>query len=687
MPDWAGTNVFDANPLVIDALKERGRVVRHDTYDHNYPHCWRTDTPIIYRAVSSWYVRVTEFRDRMIELNQGINWIPDHVRDGAFGKWLEGARDWSISRNRFWGSPVPVWRSDNPEYPRIDVYGSLDELEADFGVRPSDLHRPEIDNLTRPNPDDPTGQSTMRRVPEVLDCWFESGSMPYAQVHYPFENREWFDTHNPADFIVEYMAQTRGWFYTMHVLATALFDRPAFNNVICHGVLLDGEGRKFSKRLKNYRDPKEIFATYGSDAFRWYLMSSPILRGLDLRVDSDGSGIADVVRLVMNPIWNAYRFFTSYANVDERRANPNADSEDLLDRYLLAKTGELVAEVSARLDAYDLAGACSEIASFVDALNNWYIRRSRSRFWTSDDAPAGEITDKEAAYDTLGLVLETLAGCAAPLLPFLSDELYRGLTGTTVHLSDFPDPGRFPSDPDLVASMDRAREVCSAALSLREDHGIKVRTPLQTLTIAGPNSSALAPVAELIKAEINVKEIRFVEDASSFGTFVLRPLGKLLGPRIGGDVQKVIAAAKANDWSRNDDGTIEIAGQVLTVDEYEMVLQTDEAAASTSLRGDDTIVDLDLEITPELAAEGLARDLVRHIQEGRKQADLHVADRIALRLNISTPEVAQAVATHRSWIAEQVLAQSVDDSDEAEPFEAEVGTGSVRFGFDVVATA
>ncbi len=309
---WAGMHVFDANPLVIRALKDAGQVVRHETYDHAYPHCWRCAKPLVYRAVSSWFVQVTAFRDRMVELNQEITWVPDHIRDGSFGKWLANARDWSISRNRYWGSPIPVWKSDDPRYPRVDVYGSLDDIERDFGVRPTDLHRPMVDDLVRPNPDDPSGQSMMRRVPEVLDCWFESGSMPFAQVHYPFENRDWFESHYPGDFIVEYISQTRGWFYTLHVLATALFDRPAFRTCVSHGVLLGDDGQKMSKSLRNYPDPFAVFDTYGADAMRWYLLSSPVLRGGDLVVNE--AGIRDSVRHVLLPLWNAWSFLSLYAN-------------------------------------------------------------------------------------------------------------------------------------------------------------------------------------------------------------------------------------------------------------------------------------------------------------------------------------------------------------------------------------
>ncbi|MFN8081416.1 MAG: isoleucine--tRNA ligase [Kineosporiaceae bacterium] len=310
--DYAGMQVFEANPRIVADLKAAGVLLRHETYEHPYPHCWRCDNPLIYKAVSSWFVKVSSFKDRMVELNQQIHWVPEHIKDGSFGKWLANARDWSISRNRYWGSPIPVWVSDDPTHPRTDVYGSLEELQRDFGVEVTDLHRPYIDELTRPNPDDPTGKSTMRRVPEVLDCWFESGSMPFAQVHYPFENKDWFEHHYPGDFIVEYIGQTRGWFYTMHVLATALFDRPAFSSCVSHGILLGDDSRKMSKSLRNYPDVREVFDRDGSDAMRWFLMSSPVLRGGNLVVTQ--RGIRDGVRQVMLPLWNVWYFFSLYAN-------------------------------------------------------------------------------------------------------------------------------------------------------------------------------------------------------------------------------------------------------------------------------------------------------------------------------------------------------------------------------------
>jgi len=657
--EWAGENVLEANSSIIKHLRETGQLIRHDSYTHNYPHCWRTDTPIIYKAMPSWYVKVTDIRDRMLETNQEINWVPSHIKDGRFGMWLEGARDWSISRNRFWGSPIPVWVSDNPDFPRTDVYGSLDELEADFGVRPDNLHRPFIDELTRPNPDDPSGQSTMRRVPEVLDCWFESGSMPFAQVHYPFENKEWFDEHFPADFIVEYINQSRGWFYTMHVLSTAIFDRPGFKNAICHGVLLADDGAKLSKKLRNYTEPSEIFEKQGSDALRWYFMSTNIVRGGDTRISDQA--IDDVVRQVIIPIWNAYKFFTLYANVEGHRASFRTDSTELLDRYILAKTRNLVEQVETRMDAYDLPGAATEIQSFIDALNNWYIRRSRDRFWGTNDADGGGSADKHG-LDTLYTVLTTLVQVAAPLLPMITEEIWTGLTGgdagrrDSVHLTDWPSADAYPSDPALVSAMDRLRDVASSGLRLREEQGLRVRLPLKSVTVAGRDASTLEPFVDLLADELNVKAVHVTEEIGSLATFTLRPDGKALGPRLGKDVQTVFAAAKKGEWEANDDGSVSVAGYTLAEDEYELALESPDDVVAAALRSNDAVVTLDTEVTPELAAEGLARDIVREIQNARKDEDLVVTDRIRVWVEVASTGALAALETHRDYIAEQVLA-------------------------------
>ena len=650
--EWAGTNVFEANAGIIRHLKAEGRIVRHDSYEHNYPYCWRTDTPIIYRAISSWYVEVTAIRDRLVELNQQINWVPGHVRDGRFGMWLEGARDWSISRNRFWGSPIPVWRSDDPDYPRIDVYGSLDELERDFGVRPDDLHRPFIDALTRPNPDDPTGQSVMRRVPEVLDCWFESGSMPFAQVHYPFENTEWFESHFPADFIVEYINQTRGWFYTLHVLAGALFDRPAFSNVICHGILLAADGAKLSKKLRNYTEPTDIFENQGADALRWYLMAANIVRGGDLRINDDG--IDEVTRQVLLPIWNAYSFFTMYANAEGYTAQRRTDSDDVLDRYVLARTRTLVERVTERMDAYDLPGGAAEIAAFIDALNNWYIRRSRDRFWNA----GGADTDR-AAFDTLYRVLTTLTRVAAPFLPMIAEEIHGGLTGgASVHLADWPDPDAegLPADDALVARMERLRDAASAALRVREDAELRVRLPLARATVAGEGAEDLAPLVDLLADEINVKSVVLTDDLAAHAALVLRPNGAVLGPRLGGSVQEVFRAARSGEWTRNDDGTVTAAGHVLEAGSFELAVEASEGGAAAGLQSGDAVVVLDTAVTPELEAEGWARDAVRVIQDCRRIDGYVVTDRIQVSLALASAEQAAAVEQWRDYVAEQVLA-------------------------------
>ncbi|WP_113719544.1 isoleucine--tRNA ligase [Arthrobacter dokdonensis] len=664
--DIAGVQVFDANKTITRVVRDAGRLVRQASYVHSYPHCWRCRTPLIYRAISSWYVEVTKFKDRMSELNREINWIPGNVKDGQFGKWLANARDWSISRNRYWGSPIPVWQSDDPDYPRTDVYGSLAEMESDFGRLPLnkagevDLHRPFIDELTRPNPDDPRtpgqGQSTMRRVEDVLDVWFDSGSMPYGQVHYPFENEEWFNTHNPADFIVEYIGQTRGWFYMLHILSTALFDRPAFRNVISHGIVLGSDGQKMSKSLRNYPDVSEVLDRDGSDAMRWFLMSSPILRGGNLVVTEQG--IRDGVRQVILPLWNVYSFFTLYANTANGGTGYDArlrfdGYSDTMDEYLLANTGDLVRQMGARLDAYDVSGACDALRGYLDMLTNWYVRRSRNRFFD-------ENTD---AFDALYTALEAVCRTAAPLLPLVTEEIWRGLTGgRSVHLTDWPNADLFVPNPALVEQMDRVQQICSTGSSLRKAAKLRVRLPLAGLTVVAPNAAALHGGAEVVADELNIRAVRFVDssDASPEEFGISQKLvvnARAAGPRLGKDVQRAIKGAKSGDWSEAD-GVVTAGGLVLEPSEYtlETVVSDARDGGSTAvamLPGGGFVV-LDTALTPELEAEGTARDMVRAIQQARKDAGLHVSDRI--RTIVQAPqEVVDALHANADLVKKETL--------------------------------
>ncbi|MEY3582826.1 MAG: isoleucyl-tRNA synthetase, partial [Actinomycetota bacterium] len=631
VPDYAGLQVFEANPLIIRALKERGVVLRHETYDHSYPHCWRTGKPLIYMA-----------------LNQEIRWVPEHLKDGSFGKWLENARDWNISRNRFWGSPIPVWRSDNPEFPRVDVYGSVAELERDFGVKVSELHRPVVDDLVRPNPDDPSGKSVMRRVPEVLDCWFESGSMPFAQVHYPFENQEWFEQHNPGDFIVEYIGQTRGWFYTLHVLATALFDRPAFSTCVSHGIVLGADGQKMSKSLRNYPDPMGVFDNYGADAMRWYLLSSSILRGSDFAVTEEG--IRDTVRQVMLPLWNSWYFLSLYANAEGKSGKVDFSSDNVLDTYIFSKLHHLVNDTTVSMDAYDLFNACQQVRTFLDVLTNWYIRRSRNRFWSGD----------QQAIDTLHTVLDVLTRVAAPLLPLITEQVYIGLTGNrSVHLTEWPVAADIPVDNELVIVMDQVRDVCSTTLSLRKSHSRRVRLPLASLTVASPLALGLQPFVSIITEEVNVREVKLSADVAGVARHELQVVPAALGPRLGSETQKVIVAVKKGDWKQQ--GQVLVAGGYeLQPHEYQLKLLAAvgdaETTASSALPDGKGVVLLDIALTPELLAEGTARDIVRIVQQTRREADLGVSDRIHLILGLPE-DVAQQVAPFADYICAETLAE------------------------------
>lgn len=675
--DYEGLHVFDANPVIIEHLKAATRgegdhgavtpgtvLLRRETYDHSYPHCWRCREPLIYMAVSSWFVEVTKFKDRMIELNEQITWVPEHVKHGQFGKWLENARDWSISRNRFWGSPIPVWKSDNPEHPRIDVYGSFEDLERDFGVEVTDLHRPFIDRLTRPNPDDPTGNSTMRRVEDVLDVWFDSGSMSFAQVHYPFENADWFEHHFPGDFIVEYIGQTRGWFYTLHILATALFDRPAFSSCVSHGIVLGSDGQKMSKSLRNYPDVREVFNRDGADAMRWFLMSSPILRGGNLVVTEQG--IRDGVRQVLIPLWNSWYFFSLYANAANGgkgyEAKWSTASTDVLDRYLLAKLREYVETAQSQLDVYDIAGACDSTRSFLDVLTNWYIRRSRDRFW---DTAGADTAVSQAAFDTLFTALEVVCRVAAPLLPLTTEEIWRGLTGgRSVHLTDWPDASDLPADHGLVAAMDKARDICSTASSLRKAKSLRVRLPLNDLTVVTDHAASLREFGAIVADEVNVRTLtlRDVSEASEADFGVSQRLtvnARAAGPRLGRDVQQAIRGSKSGDWSVAGDGTVTAGGLALQEGEYTLETVVDDSVAggarATAMLPSGGFVVLDTEVTPELAQEGLARDIVRAVQQARRDAGLDVSDRISLTVT-GGQLVWEATVAHQALIVEETLA-------------------------------
>jgi len=667
VPEYEGLLVFDANPRIIKDIKGLGRVFRQETIDHSYPHSWRSGEPLIYMALPSWFVAVTKFRDRMVELNHDdITWIPSHIRDGQFGKWLSNARDWNISRNRYWGAPIPVWESDDPNYPRTDVYGSLDELERDFGVRPTNLHRPDIDQQVRPNPDDPTGKSMMRRVPEVLDCWFESGSMPYAQVHYPFENKEWFESHYPGDFIVEYIGQTRGWFYTLHVLATALFDKPSYKAVVAHGIVLGNDGLKMSKSKGNYPNVNEVFDRDGSDAMRWFLMSSPILRGGNLVVTEQG--IRDGVRQALLPLWNTYSFFQMYASEE---ATFRTDSANVLDRYILAKLAETRDVLTEQMMTTDIANACETLRLFIDALTNWYVRRSRARFWEGEESSQ----DAKDAFDTLYTVLEVTCRLAAPLLPFASEVIWRGLTGgESVHLTDWPESDLLPHDAELVAAMDRVRVVCSTISSIRKAHKLRVRLPLLSATVAAPHVDALAPFTDIIAEEMNLREVKLTDDVASYGEFQLQVNAKVAAPRLRGDVQKAIKAAKAGDYEVHADGTATVGGIELKDTEYTQRLVAQNPDSTAALPDGKGLVILDMTLNDDLESEGWAKDRIREIQDARRAAGLEVSDRISLTMGV--PEKLRTWAErHRDLISGEVLAVDLTITTPEQGGELDLGDG------------
>lgn len=659
--DFLGLHVKEADPKIIERLKRDKKLVHQGTIFHSYPFCWRSDTPLIYRAVTTWFVRVEAFRDQLVANNRLTHWVPEHLRDGRFGNWLENARDWAISRNRYWGTPLPIWKSDEDN--EIVCLGSLDELEKRTGQRVTDLHREFVDDLTFPSS---SGNGLMRRVPHVFDCWFESGSMPYAQLHYPFERVEDFSRSFPADFVAEGLDQTRGWFYTLMVVASALFDKPAFHNVVVNGLVLAEDGKKMSKRLKNYPEPEDVIAEHGADALRLYLINSPLVRAEELRFSEQG--VRDTVRRLLLPWWNAYKFFVTYALVDEwtPALTPSGPSPNILDRWILSRQQTLIRRTSEEMEAYRLYNVVPALLDFLDELTNWYVRLNRRRFWSETDNE-----DKRFAYRTLYDVLVGFSKLMAPFTPFLSDAIYRNLrtlqkdpTEESVHLAPFPPYDKSLADVVLEDAVTRMQRVILLGRSLRNERKVKVRMPLHALTILHRQQSILdeiKPLETYIREELNVKEVRYSTAEGEKVALSAKPNAKLLGPRFGkkfSAVSKQISALSSEQMLMLEAGeTLALDGETFQSEEVQILRQARDGAPD--VRSDRFIsIEFPCALDEELIAEGLAREIVHAVQQMRKEAGYRVEDRVVI--TYETDERLSAVITkHASYIQEETLARTI----------------------------
>ena len=613
--EYKGQHIFDANSQIIKDLKEKNLVFSDSTYVHSYPHCWRCDTPLIYKAIGAWFLAVEPIKEQMIANNQQINWEPEYIKDNVMGKWLENARDWCISRNRYWGSVLPVWKCDQEDCKNIEVFGNKKDLENLIGHEITDLHKHIVDKYHYSCKS--CSKGTMKRIPEVLDCWFESGSMPYGQLHYPFENKELFEKNFPADFIVEYIGQTRGWFYTLMVLSTALFNKPPFKNVIAHGVIQASDGRKMSKRLKNYTDPKDLLNMYGSDSLRLALMNSACTKGQDLAFKD--SSVENQLKKVILALWNSYSFFVTYANIDGfTPQNLTSTQSNELDQWILSKTQELILQVQENCDTYNLEPAAQSFIDFIDNLNNWYIRRSRRRFWKSEND-----SDKFEAMSTLYTVLTTLCKVMAPFAPFTTEAIYKNLTKEeSVHLADYPKANQNLLNKELNSKTQLIQDIISLGLSIRSRHKIKVRQPLNKINLViNLEHNFDSNDIQTLKEELNVKEIVFKEDYSEFAELKLDLNNRKLGKEYPSQMKDLIKASKTGDYKLNAD-SVEICGLILKQDDYSFSYQglnKDDVEANSQI-----VVQLDTELNQELINEGYVRDTIRVIQDYRKFKDLIV---------------------------------------------------------------
>ena len=669
VPDFAGRHVKEADKDIISALKAKGALYRQDVIQHSYPYCYRSDTPLIYRAIPSWYVRVTAFKDNLKAANEQINWVPEHIKHGRFGNWLDGAIDWAISRNRVWGTPLPVWVND--ETGKALCVGSIDELYDYTGVRVDDLHREHVDDLTFQVEGEP---GTYRRIEEVLDCWFESGSMPYAQLHFPFENEDVFNAGFPAEFIAEGLDQTRGWFYTLTVLGGALFDQPAFRNVIVNGMVMAEDGKKMSKSLRNYTPPDELMETYGADALRLYSINSGLVRGEEQRFAD--SGVRDMVRRALLPWYNAYSFLRTYAEIDEWSPQKGQfEGDNILDQWIMSRLQTLKNTVATEMEGYRLYNVVPGLFAFIEDLTNWYIRLNRGRFWGEDIS-----ADKIAAYSTLYEVLMELSKVMAPFAPFLSEHLYQSLAQlagqpaqpNSVHLCDYPEAEAVKVKPGLETAVERMQQVILLGRQKREEVKIGLRTPLSRLTIVNSDAALLEDMRSLegyVRDELNVQSVEYSADESAYIELYAKPNFPLLGKRLGKRM-KAFAGVIANldigqisELQNNCDIQLTVAGESETFSSEEIQVQQQARAGTNTVSNRQIAVDLDCQLTPELIRGGYAREVVNRIQRARKDQGFDVSDRVAVTY-AAQGELAQAIAEHRDYIMGETLCLDLQSADE-----------------------
>jgi isoleucyl-tRNA synthetase len=684
VPQWQGMGAKDADKSIIALLKEQGRVFRHETFVHSYPHCYRTGVPLLYRAMKTWFLAVDKpltsaegvtktLKEWMVDCNQEINWVPGHIRDGRFGKWLANARDWNISRNRFWGTPLPIWMAEDGDWLCV---GSRDELEALSGVRVEDLHKHHIDPIVICTSDkktfDPKGK-TYTRTPEVFDCWFESGSMPYAQNHYPFENKEAFEGAFPADFIAEGLDQTRGWFYTLTFLSAALFQKPAFRNVIVNGIILAENGQKMSKSLKNYPDPNILIERTGADAIRLFMINSAAVKAEDLKFSEEG--VRGIVSSVLIPLWNALSFFVQNANADKAKDQLSwAPGQEMplakrteMDAWILALLQDLKSKVKTEMEAFRLYDLLPAILEFLDSLTNWYLRRSKNRFWKKENDD-----DKNAAYATLYEVLVELSTILAPFLPFVSEELYQILVRepgvspkASVHHHPYPEANEAFYNATLLRKMELVRELIGMVRSLRARNNLKIRQPLAELTVVcrkAEDQALITDYREIILEELNIKELCFRQKESDLVTYSAKANFKVLGARLGKAMKDVAGAVQKLDSttivSLLNGATLEVAGHELSQADIQVVREVKEGMI---VEADDSFtVALDTRITEELRLECFAREIINRLQTERKNQDLNISDRVQVKISASDEVIARSVELFKGVIQVTVQADVLE---------------------------